>query len=532
MACLFLSAELNERVRVLQRHDATSAPPSTAAVASGPSSIGPARTWCIAQREDGELGLIPSVLLQKTPGPPFSLFQVATAQQQKRTATTRHFDPLLDTSMTPVLTEKDINETAAGRPKQWYRVTGPVSSVSPGELGEQHCFLSLDTPQPLDEPSTGGDGEETCLQLGQEAAEMEADIGWLSQCVLPQVREAIEMKKHPAAPPITHQQVTTTAAAASISTLEERSRQLKSLATIAEQLLQWLHGDSGIAASCGSDAEGDLLQDLAAAIDGMELKSGTSPSSMASNTRDAPRGGEVAAHYLSTSVGVSPPLSMTTKRLYALIAEERETHQWYILQEKELQKRRRSMQLLRRQLSDESATLSVSEVAIAPYREQIKRWLNQKNVAEATDAVERWPCHVDGLTEEEDATLRAHLHTVEKYRRKLLKQRRGSSRASSQTRAETHPSTDGQKTAASVSTSGQQRIEYLRGILKEGCAEESALQRRIDTARLFVAANTPVALEIDEQIARGRRILQEKESYLQSLTASLPLTTSPRDASS
>ncbi|KPI82770.1 hypothetical protein ABL78_8218 [Leptomonas seymouri] len=461
-----LSLRQDERVRVLQRDRQVHHGMHTN------SSISMLEQWCIAQREDGAVGLVPSSLLHRVPGVSFTLRRPSptTAEQRRQQSppTTVRRDP--ESGVSAVISpypskqrvgalelrrlrqhdsdeEEDVEDMVqlqrrrAGVQARVQTLQSPSRDVKP-LLGET---LKKSAATPLSDSSDaharqpthmnksvppdpdGGNEDVERLQLMDEAARMSAELRWLRRDVVPRLltactaaqgagKTAEEDMKTP------QPSSSSAAAAASPSTrvtrrgvTEEEKEMAAEQQRLAEQLevaralKAWLGRQAAQPSDNDSNNEEDA--DLLRLANAMQHSGMMKPFS--SRDMNLPSGNGTGKE------GDAPYCTETTMRcnshrsgqLCRLVREESETMHCYREQQRSLQQRLSSLNQLTSELTAEERVLGMSEMAL-----KIVMAARTENV-DSTAAP--WPRSLPGLTDEEEAALCASVAMYEKYARKL-----------------------------------------------------------------------------------------------------------------
>ncbi|CAG9571234.1 hypothetical protein LMJF_14_0500 [Leishmania major strain Friedlin] len=298
--------------------------------------------------------------------------------------------------------------------------------------------------------------------------------------------------------------------------------------------------------------------DVTASSTRCELGESSPPAAFRARSIDAGPPGPLEARHsrhddVATQGLQSPDLCMVEK-LRLLVAEELETVDSYRSQKLALQQRLSRLAELIEDVAAEEASLKKSETAL-------HELLDGRTSEPVVDFA--WPRTLQGLTDEEDAALRASVHMFDKYQRKLQLITDGgqcsasanvpsssadmsllansSAAASSPTAAAGATERSGLRTAtcaatpnrrthsnggasicsesSAVATPTSSRVEHLRQVLRTGDRELAQLQAKLKAAQEYCDTYGPIARELDAQLQRGERILAERTKYLADLQA-------------
>ncbi|KAG5483168.1 hypothetical protein CUR178_04743 [Leishmania enriettii] len=606
---LYLSLQQGQQVRVLRRecrHGMSSYGTSSytpASTADG-AVLSPPR-WCIAQREDGSIGLVPGSLLQRVPGALFSRRNAAPVEV--------HCDHLQGPSWsgTPTATRRgqrgasEASEESAARGADVVRPTQTTSKKSdslgnhvpdgdgkvdygdvdvadalqlqrrrPSTLQERldtfgeaplTAFLAGREPHATTsavsspiapcgaETACGVDCSEKCeqLRLMQEEARMRAELHWLTDEVLPRLQAACteeqakleKMQQDGCCRSAADSSSSSCGSERSLNPLEALEREQARVAGLLERARSL---QAGLAREALVDAVREPQRsmprngsDLTVRNAGCEAGEPSVSAALGPRNIGAglpgPLKGLCASSGNVAAQGLKAPGSCVVEKLRLLVTEEMETLDSYRAQRMALHQRLSRLAELMQDVAAEEASLKESETAL-------HRLLGGQTCDLAVDFA--WPRTLQGLTDEEEASLRASLHTFDKYTRKL--QRIADEDQCGTSIKDTSSSVDAAATGAvecsrlgttacaaspdqrlhsngcsltcererTVAAPTSSRLEHLREVMEKGDCELAQLQAKLEAAQRFCDTYSPVAREIEEQLRLGERLLAAKKQYL------------------
>ncbi|KPA77216.1 hypothetical protein ABB37_07124 [Leptomonas pyrrhocoris] len=441
-ARLYLALKRDERVRVLQR-DRQSHYDSYAALAQ----------WCIAQREDGAVGLVPVSLLHRVPGAAFTLRSTspaatATGQQQGGVSSLQRRDvrALETKSLLPQDTdgEADVEDEvllrrrrqtslqdrvqalqSSSRPVKLLlqenlrtTATGATTPSSPSSSSCGHVRRPAHRNATTYPPAEGAKDEDVeRAQLTDEAAHMSAELLWLQSDVLPRLSAACEAAQVKLLTEEKEERMRTTDspsrswtapnAECGIAAEQQRQRVAEQL-TVAHALRAWLERKA--AHSSDRDSSGDDENGVLFAADAHTHADTVKV--LSSRDLNRPSGGDSDKRESTCFPDDNKNhVAYRVDHLCRLVEEERETMRSYRDQTRELRQRLASLHQLSSDLAAEEAALQPSELAL--------KIVVAAQAGNADPSADPWPRTLPGLTEEEDEALRSSVAMRDKYARKL-----------------------------------------------------------------------------------------------------------------
>ncbi|KAG5505098.1 hypothetical protein JIQ42_04284 [Leishmania sp. Namibia] len=609
---LYLSLQKGEQVRVLRREYRHGMSPYgtssyTLASAADGAVLSPPR-WCIAQREDGTIGLVPGSLLQRVPGVLFS--------RRNASAVEVHCDRLQSPSSleTPTATRRgqrgasEVSEKSAVRGADVVRPTQTTSEKSdslgnhvpdrdgkvdyrdvdvadalqlqrrrPSTLQERldtfvdapfTAILARKEPHatasavsspiaPCGAETAGGvDCSEKCeqLRLMQEEARMRAELHWLTDEVVPRLQAACteeqakleKMQQDGCCRSAADFSSSSCGSESSLNPLAALEREQARVAGLLERAISL---QAGLAREALVDAVREPQRsmppngsDLTVRNAGCEAREPSVSAALGPRNFDAglpgPLKGSRASRGNVAAQGLKAPKSCVVEKLRLLVTEETETLDSYRAQRLALHQRMSRLAELMQDVAAEEASLKESETAL-------HRLLGRQTCDLAVDFA--WPRTLQGLTDEEEASLRASLHTFDKYTRKLQRiadeDQCGTSMNDTSSSVDMSlllgapPASLGTTTCAAspdqrlhsngraltcerertVAAPTSSRLEHLREVMEKGGRELAQLQAKLEAAQRFCDTYSPVAREIEEQLRLGERLLAAKKQYLTNL---------------
>ncbi|KAG5483306.1 hypothetical protein LSCM1_04849 [Leishmania martiniquensis] len=621
---LYLSLQQGEKVRVLRRecHHGTrrNDAPSYAltSVADGVALSLP--RWCIAQREDGAIGLVPGSLLQRVPGVLFSPRNAAAVavhhdcsqiplSKQTCTPTRRGQHSASEASVNATFRAADVviptqatSEKRDSLGDHWPEEDGKVDhggdrvagtlqlqrrwqstlherldsfgDIPPTSVPTDRglCTTASAVPAPIaprgTENASDMDDSGGCeqLRLMEEEARVRAELHWLTEEVVPRLQAVCteeqarleKWRQHPCCRSAADSSSPSGDSASSpnpLADLDREHKRVMGLLERAESLKAGLTRDVlGGAAREPQKSRLSTGSDLAVSSAGCEA--GEASTSVVLGAGDLDRGSpgplkeKDSRCDKATSQGPKAPASHIVGKLRLLVAEETETLDSYRSQRLALQQRLSQLMELMHEVAAEEASLKESETAL-------HRLLGGRTSDLVVDVA--WPRTLQGLTDEEEAALRASLHTFDKYTRKLQRitddGQCGASTNDKSSSADASLSANVSTTSAAAATGAAERsrlsagtsaappdrrlhsngrasvcesesavaapassrLEHLRKVMEKGDRKLAQLQAKLEAVQQFCDTYSPVAREIEEQLQLGERVLAAKKKYLAGL---------------
>ena len=464
LAPLCLTLQQDERVRVLQRDRQHNRHHRHGSGGDDPSNV-VLTQWCIAQREDGAVGLVPVSVLHRVPGARFlhrgvasstprgsrhcdpevdkSTIQIACGDEQR--AMKRHGLGQCETSSSSSEEDDDAVEDAMELQKRrktslkdrLRALTSPGTCVTPLHRDRSSaCAAATSSPSPTQarsskhrsrsvSPSVEAvvktEDDEECAQLMDEAARTSAEVEWLSRTVVARLCEACEAVQREVAEAereATGQNDEVPARTLSNVTCAAIRREEKDVATeeeahlaaqmkVAIALKAWLdrRADSDEAEAADDKFFPPLSEssdaDLAGLFSSCDINCASSAKNKTHNTDDGRRLGGSAPQQDSYRID----------QLRHVVQEESETIECYRDQRCKLQQRLASLEELTQELAAEGTALATSETALQA--------IVAAQAQSHDNSVAPWPRTLPGLTEEEEAALCSSVAMCDKYTRKL-----------------------------------------------------------------------------------------------------------------
>ncbi|GET87075.1 hypothetical protein, unknown function [Leishmania tarentolae] len=449
---LYLSLQQGEQVRVLRREchhgrGPHGAPSHVLAATDGGAVLSQPK-WCIAQREDGAIGLVPGSLLRRVSG-------VLSSAQPGLETVSMHSDRLQDPSSlkTPAATHHSTLEAiekatlrgaAVLRPTQTTKTKAESRSRDmvdeddkaadalqlqerwhPIQKNHLNAFCdgaseilsahreSHSTDTIIASPLAARGAEmasdnnysekDEKRRIIEEEARVRAELHWLTDDLAPRLQVACtEAQAKLAKLQLDGRRTNAVGSSASSRGSADSPNPLEALDREYEQVTGLLEKVEALQNELGREASSDAV--------GEPQKS--QPSSGRDATASSARCevGESSARHDVTAQGLKAPDSYMVEKLRLLMAEEIETVNSYRSQKLVLQQRLSRLAELIQEVAAEEASLKESETAL----HELLGGQTSENVVDVA-----WPRALQGLTDEESAVLSASVHMFDKYTRKL-----------------------------------------------------------------------------------------------------------------
>lgn len=401
-------------------------------------------TWCVAQAEDGRVGLFPVALLARAPGERFALKRVAT----------------------PVHVDSSVTGPDPFPPS---RGSSPLSS--PDTV--LHCNVSA---------STIADGEDTddedILDFICRPKRHHQKSSLMSAAERPDAPSPSGKSNGGACyspPPLPGICQGNAEATKLVRDLQEIRLECEWLAHVQCQVVDAVHRNR--------KTQIEIERAHAAEVEALTLRNAllTALATHLSNPDT------VTSPFVDDAVREWAPFSPKPNdgELSDLVESERETLTSYLEQEATLKRREEKVAVLLTKLEEESNTLRVSEEALAALVSA------EGNMAAISESM--YPRMLDGLTKEESEALQTHIELYEKYVTK---------------RANLLATGGPPETSLQAIEKLRKRITYGDTILQAKMTDLSELTN-------FVEKNAPIAKQIEEQLAIGRNVVQQKQQLLE-----------------
>ncbi|CBZ24910.1 hypothetical protein, unknown function [Leishmania mexicana MHOM/GT/2001/U1103] len=560
---LYLSLQQGGRVRVLRRecHHGTGPQGASShmlAAAPGGAALSQPQ-WCIAQREDGAIGLAPGSLLRRVPGALFSacLDPAAVVMHSDRLQGPSSLKP-------PTATRRGHHSTLEAREKATLRGAEeirPTQTPSP-KSGSRWCDMADEDDEVADALQLQGRRQSSL----QERLNAFCDA---SSAIMSTHGEPHTTDTAISCPLAAHG--TETASDSKCSEKDERRRLMKEEARVRAEL-HWLTDDlaprlqvacteaqvaleklqqdgrrtNAVGSSASSDRSADSPNPLAALDREHERVAGLLEKVEALQTEldreaSADAVGKPQKSHLShghdataSSIDAGPPGPLearhsrhdevTTPDLKAadpymvetlrlLVAEEMETVDSYRSQKLALQQRLSRLDELIEEVAAEEASLRKSETAL-------HELLDGRTSEPVVDFA--WPRTLQGLTDEEDTALSASVHMFDKYKRKL-QVITGGSQSSSSTNA---PSSSADvsllaNTSTASSATAAAEATERSGLTATTCAGTPNRHTHSNGRASMCDGDSAVTTPTSSRVEHLRQVLKKGDRELAHLQAKL-----------
>ncbi|TPP46235.1 hypothetical protein CGC21_4670 [Leishmania donovani] len=430
--------------------------------------------WCIAQGEDGAIGLVPGSLLRRVPGALFSarLDPAAVAMRSDRlhgssslktpTATRHGHHGTLEAIEKATLRGAEVvrptqtasaksgprsrdmvdedDEVAHALPLQGRRQSSlqerlsafcDASSAIISTHGEPHTTdTAIASPRAARVTETASDRncseKDEKRRLMKEEARVRAELHWLTDDLAPRLQVActeaqVELEKlqqdgrHANAVGSCASSCRSPDSPNLLAAVDREHERVAGLLEKVEALQTELeHEASADAVGEPQKSQPSNGHDFTAISSRCELGESSAPAVFRARSTDAdpPRPLEPrrSSHDDAATQGLQASDLYMVEKLRLLVAEEMETVDSYRSQKLALQQRLSRLAELIEEVAAEEASLKKSETAL-------HELLDGRTSEPVVDFA--WPRTLQGLTDEEDAALSASVHMFDKYKRKL-----------------------------------------------------------------------------------------------------------------